>query len=283
MIVVILALIFLILLGLYYILSAILKLPLHSKRKKVNLKESLELLIDKATQKVTPYIKLNEQKKNRIQRALEVTNNKTTAEFFQAKAYIKFTVVFLIGLLSLCISWFVTLITTILAILVYLNDFHSLYKSYHKCKKEFENEIPAFTSYIKEKLNSQRNIINLLDEYTLTDNIMFAKELEITVASMRTSSPENALLQLNRRISSEKLNMVIQGLLGIARGEDQQFYFQMISYDFDIIDKNNLRKEVLNIPKKLRMYMFLLFTAIVVEFLTPVLIDIYTYAREFFK
>ena len=285
MIVFILVLVAAIVFGLYFIISALLKLPIKSKiQKKYHSKKSLDMLTSKIARKyIEPHIKMNAQKHIRLTRALEVTNNQTTASLYQANAYVKSAVVFLFGIAGLFVNGFVSLLAFVLSIMVYFNHFHSLYRLCDQYKVTIDNEMPAFASYIKEKLASERNAIKLLDEYTLTDNEVFARELEITIASMRTSSPENGLLQLNRRVSSEKLNMIIQGLLGVVRGEDQQFYFQMISYDFDVMDKNNLRKRVSNMPKKLNPYMFLLFAAVLVEFMTPILIDISKYIGEFFK
>lgn len=69
---------------------------------------------------------------------------------------------------------------------------------------------------------------------------------------MRTGNYENALLHLQNRVGSTMLSDIIRGLIGTLRGDDQQMYFKMLSFDMRQIEQNNLKKKPLNAPSRCR-------------------------------
>lgn len=278
-----LVLISMILIGIYICACALMKSPIKPKRQKRK-ESSLDIFLRTASNKLAPFIKLSKQKEQRLSRALEITESKDTAKSFAAKVLLKAGLVFILSCVLYIMSSFLGICGCILTALVYWDEYKRLYKKGAQIKEQLENEAAPFAAYIKEKLTGgERNVIKLLEEYTLSENPLFAHELLVTVASMRTSSPENGLMQLSKRLSSEKINMIIMGLLGVARGDNQQFYFQMISYDFDVLDKNSLRKKADAIPKKLTLYMFLLAGVAFLELLMPLIIVIIENFNKFFK
>ena len=158
-----------------------------------------------------------------------------------------------------------------------LRDLHG---SGRKKSVAIESELPRFVSYIRQSLKNNNNALLLLERY-MTDNTAFSEELDRTLADIKTSNFETALLRLNSRYISEHLSMVVHGLAGVFNGDDMHHYFELLERDLTEIEINRLRREIGKIPGRMRKSMALLYAAIVIILFTPILIMIIENLRRF--
>jgi len=145
-----------------------------------------------------------------------------------------------------------------------------------------ERELPRLASYIKQGLATNGNIMLLLERYRSISEA-FAEELSATIADIKTSNFESALLRMGSRYNSEHLSMLIRGLIGVYNGDDMRYYFEMLEKDFTELEINRLRLEVRKIPRRMRKSMIVIYAAIALLFFTPVFILISESLSRFFS
>lgn len=272
----------------YYTLVGILRLPIHKKpiraAPKGNTRSKFfETALLKAAKKLAPKIKLDSFKRVRLARALEVIKSPLTAEEHTAFVVLSSAVIALIGIVALPFNTIIGAAVVIYAYLTFTKSKKKVFRLYHQMRYDIESELPRFVSFIEQKLmNADSSVLDMIEEYKLTDNVAFIGELDRTLADMNTSSYENGLLGLNKRIGSEQLAMVVKGLLGLIRGEDQLVYFTMLKNDMNKLEINELKQNAQGKQKQISKYSGLLFFAIVLILATPLVIVIFDSVTKLF-
>lgn len=272
----------------YYTLVGILRLPIHKKPIRAAPKGNtqskfFETALLKAAKKLAPKIKLDSFKRVRLARALEVIKSPLTAEEHTAFVVLSSAVIALIGIVALPFNTIIGAAVVIYAYLTFTKSKKKVFRLYHQMRYDIESELPRFVSFIEQKLmNADSSVLDMIEEYKLTDNVAFIGELDRTLADMNTSSYENGLLGLNKRIGSEQLAMVVKGLLGLIRGEDQLVYFTMLKNDMNKLEINELKQNAQGKQKQISKYSGLLFFAIVLILATPLVIVIFDSVTKLF-
>ena len=134
-----------------------------------------------------------------------------------------------------------------------------------KRKKIIEAELPRFAVTITHNLENDRDVVKILSSYRRVAGPELGHELDVTIADMVTGNYENALLRFQNRIGSTMLSDIIRGLIGTLRGDDQQMFFKMLTFDMRQIEQNNLKKEAAKRPKQMQKYsMMMLFCILLI-------------------
>lgn len=274
--------------GCYMILSAAFKLPLKSKKVQKNT-ERKEFDIEKYSlrlaRRITPYVRarIKKDKNYHLKRALEATNKKESIEEWLVSSWIKISFIFLIALIAGMFNGIFFVLFFVLGILFHIGEKKNLVKEYKKVQKQIDEELPALARHIDNEWGTNKDVLSILERYNFVDNRPLSHELERTIADMRSSSPENGLLMLGKRVDGSKMNQIIQGLLGVLRGEDQGYYFKMLVHDFDTLERNALFQEVDRLPDKLQPFMLMLCVAFIMLLLSPMIGDIVKNMHVFFN
>lgn len=74
-------------------------------------------------------------------------------------------------------------------------------------------------------------VLGIMDNYKRNAGPVFAFELDILAADMRSSSYEASLTRFEAQINSPLLSDIVRGLIGILRGDDGAMYVQRLSHD----------------------------------------------------
>lgn len=261
--------------GVYFVLIGSFNLPIHKKAlksattKKGKVKPFETAFLNMA-KKIAPFIKLNVFKKSQLTRALEAIKSPLTAEEYSANVLVTSAVFVLFGLITLPVNVIVSAVIFLYVYQNYKKESRKVFSLYNQKRAEIESELPRFVSFIDQKLQMQdTNVLAIFEEYKLTDNMAFVLELEHTLADMHTSSYENGLLRFNQRIASEQLTMVVRGLLGLVRGEEQGIYFKMLKNDMCKLEINELKRNASKRQKKISRYSGMLFAALMITIVTP--------------
>ena len=170
-----------------------------------------------------------------------------------------------------------------MALLQWIRQRKAIYRQYAQLQENLSGELYAFTAYVEQTLSTQRNVLRILEGYRLTENTYFSRELEITLADMRSSSYENGLLSLGRRVGNTQLDLIIQGLLAVNRGEEQQYYFALLVHDLETAERARLKRKVNHLGDQLSPYMLLLLLSSTALLLVPVVITIMDSFRQYFN
>lgn len=238
----------------YMIIATVLRLP---TQKSVS-------ILDKAMQgngkqvdfavlakKLAKHIKIDEFKKEKLDRALELDPQGTTAEEYMAQVYILSFFISLIGLVFIVVSKPIAIVGVLLGPLMGYLKYQEVFKKLKEHKASIEKEIPRFAQSIHENLKVSRDVLAILSSYRSIANKALKYELDKTIADMKTSNYESALMRFDARIGSQNLSELIRGLIGALRGNDQTTYFEHLAYEMRHLEENMIRKEAMKRPDKM--------------------------------
>lgn len=74
-------------------------------------------------------------------------------------------------------------------------------------------------------------------------------------------------MRLASRVGSSMLSEVVRGLLGVLRGDNEEFYFTLKSDDYKKSEKKKLQKVAQQRPAKVKKYCYLLLACIMATYL----------------
>lgn len=125
-------------------------------------------------------------------------------------------------------------------------------------KNKIEAELPRFVSTIEQEIKNSRDVLSMLENFKKNAGALFAKELDVVTADMRSSSYEAALTRFEARLNSPMLSDIVRGLIGVLHGDDGGAYFQLLAHDFKQLELLRLKKEAQKIPPKIRIFSFVM-------------------------
>ena len=169
---------------------------------------------------------------------------------------------------------FLSVVFLVLAVSVYFKNGQEIDDIVKKKTEKIDGELVLFASTIKQQLTTSRDVMKILQTYRKVCGDEFMRELDITIADMKTGNYENALRNLEMRVPSIGLSEIIRGLLAVMRGDNQQSYFEMLEHDLTVKGKEELKRIAIKRPEKLKpvtavlvlsflaMYVYVLITVI---------------------
>lgn len=260
--------------GLYLALCAWTQVPtgktikmmmLTAKGKGEKREKLLDVYITRIAVKLERFVRLDTLHKTKIQTALDCADKDITPEVYLLRACIKAVLIALCGLPFLLVMPFFFLLTVGLAVSVWFGEYYSALDAAKKRKSRIELELPGFTAALSQGLQNSRDVLTLLTGYRKIAGKDLGKELDLTIAEMKTGNYEHALIHLEARIGSPLLSDVSRGLIGTIRGDDQSMYFRMIAFDMRQLEQAALKKEAAKRPRQIQKYsMFMLFCILII-------------------
>ncbi len=223
----------------------------------------LDFYINKFADILSKIIKLDKLHHDKIKSALFIANINLSPEKYMAKAFVKSLLFSLLAIPVTLISPLFSLAIIGLAVLLWFSEYFFAFDYVKKRRKIIEREIPRFASTVAQSIEANRDILKILSSYINVAGTEFAHELDITIADMKSSNYENALIRLDTRVGSLLLSDVIRGLVGVLRGDKQEMYFKMICFDMRQIEQNNLKKEASLRPEKMKKYSMMMLLCII--------------------
>ena len=151
-----------------------------------------------------------------------------------------------------------------------------------KRKKIIEAELPRFAVTIAHNLENDRDVVKILSSYRRVAGPELGHELDVTIADMVTGNYENALLRFQNRIGSTMLSDIIRGLIGTLRGDDQQMFFKMLTFDMRQIEQSNLKKEAAKRPKQMQKYSMMMLFCILLIYVVVLSVEVVGSLGSFF-
>lgn len=273
--------ILLIIFGLYFIALDYLKMPtlqtskgIISFNKHKNKKSSIDVVLDDLASKLSNYIILSEYKKEKMDVKLSIARIYKTPEKFLAENYIKILLPVVLAIPLYFIFPILLPILLAFSVITYFKNINKLDYQLRKTREKIEYEIPRFTRDIAEYLKSDRNILLMLERYRKTAGDELKRELDITITDMKTGNYETALTRFESRVQSPMLSDVIRGLISVIRGDNAQFYFQLLAHDFKSLELEKLKAEAMRVPGKIKKYSFILLACMLLLYIVVIAISI---------
>lgn len=223
-----------------------------------------DVLTDKLSVLIINHIHFDNLARQEMLVALDGIDSPLTPEQHAAKSIV-------FGLLFLPIAFPFFFISKIIALAIFaagavvaLVKYKQPMRELKKLRHSMEFEVPRFAATIAEGLKTERNVLKLLMGYRVVAGPIFSKELDKTIADMKSSNYEAALLRFDYRINSPYLSDVIKGLLGAIRGDDQTTYFNILCVNLKAHEKALLMQQARKRPAKInRLSLAMLLSLIV--------------------
>ncbi|WNX84729.1 secretion protein F [Agathobaculum sp. NTUH-O15-33] len=261
--------------GLFFLAASFLKLPtigtakamLNTGRREKKAARSVEAYLMTLAVRLARYIRMDEYKRGRMANILNATGMGMTPEVYQAYALTKAGAV-LLGIIP-CLLVFPLLspVLVFMAVMVYFKETQKADEKLKAKRGQIENELPRFVATVEQELKTSRNVLGMLENFKKNAGQVFAGELDVLVADMRSSNYEAALVRFEARLNSPMLSDVVRGLVGVLRGDDGAMYFQMLAHDFKQLELQKLKSEAQKIPGKIRVFSFLMLMCFLLTYL----------------
>lgn len=268
--------------GMYMILADILKLPTRrttkaitvvDKREKKKTK-NFEVFINEIAMKIGHFIRLTDYNKRKLTATLKSSDIKLSPETYIARAWLKAGLTLLFVVPALLIFPLIFPVILFLSIAIYFKEIRSADDAVKERREDIEYELPRFVATLTQEFKVSRNVLSILETFKQNAGTSFKKELEITVADMKSGSYESALTRFEARIGSSRLSDVIRGLIGVLRGDDGVVYFQMLTHDLKQMEIQRLKTLAMKRPGKIRKYSFAMLFSFMLMYLSVMFIEI---------
>lgn len=269
-------------LGGYLIAIDMLKLPsrratkavLAVDRREKKKAKNFEVFINEVSMKFSRFIKLTDYNKRKLVAILKSAGIKLAPETFIARAWVKAGLTLLGVIPALFIFPLIVPIIVFLAVAIYFRELRSAEKLLKSKREDIEYELPRFVSTLMQELKASRNVLSILETYRQNAGTNFKREIEITIADMKSGSYESALMRFEARLGSSKLSEVVRGLIGVIRGDDGVVYFQMLLHDLKQLEIQRLKTMAMKTPGKIRKYSFAMLMCFILMYLSVMFLEI---------
>ena len=246
--------------GIGFLLAERLKLPsraasraMHSMgRNRKDKPNPLTLLMRELSGRLAGRLHLNDYRRAQLEADLRTGDMTQTPEQFVAENTVRAGTVAVLAVPVAFLSKFLAVLLLVVAVLLYRLGSMTLRKKIGARRARIELELPRFVANIEKTLPHSRDVLAMLESYRAGAGEEFGRELDITVADMRSGNDEAALTRLEARVGSSALSDVVRGLIGILHGEDNGVYWANLSLKFSEAGRQNLREQAGKVPKRVR-------------------------------
>lgn len=243
------------------------------QNKKTN---PLELWLRELAGWLSDKIHLNEYKRLQLEADLKTADINMTPEMYTANAIVKAGFIALFAIPVVFLSKLLAVFILVIAVVMYFAEIKKVGKAIKERRKKIEYELPRLVANIEKTLVHSRDVLAILDNYKDTAGPELKRELEITVADMRSGNYEVALTRLEARVGSTMMSDVTRGLIGVIRGDETSVYWGSLVLKFSDFQRQNLKEEATKAPKKVRklsMVLLVCFMLVYVAVIGEVLIS----------
>lgn len=245
-------------------------------------KKLFDVYLTRIARLLAPVIRLDPVKRGKLQTTLEIAELSLTPEAYTAKAFLSALAVAFLSLPLFLIMPLLGFLVLGLSILMWFSTYYGAFDYVKKRKVLIEQELPRLAVSIQQSLANDRDVLKLLVSYRRIAGPELGKELDTTIADMKTGNYENALLRFQNRIGSTMLSDIVRGLIGTLRGDDQQMYFRMLAFDMRQMEQSNLKKEAAKRPKQMQKYSMMMLFCILLIYVVVLTVEVISSLDAFF-
>ena len=268
--------------GLFFLLLDVLRLPylstakamLNTTRAEKKAARSFETYLMTFAVKLSRYIRMDEYRKHRLKNVLKATGMNMEPEIYQTYALVKAGAILLAVIPAGLVFPLLVPVVVFLSVMVYFKETKKADEKLSVKRAAVEKELPRFVASIEQELKASRDVLSIVESYKKNAGEVFAGELTMLAADMRSSSYEAALTRFEARLNSPMLSDITRGLIGALRGDDSTLYFQMLAHDFKQLELQRLKSEAQKIPPKIRVFSFLMLMCFLFTYLAIIAFEI---------
>ena len=244
----------------YFLLADALKLPtVRTSRAVNNLSKrqtdktsSLDVWLGNFASSLARHLPMNEYHREELAADLKTAQMEVTPEQYTANAIVK---ALLIGVLAIPTLFFFPILSPIilfLAFILYRMNMKSVKVRIGSKRSRIEADLPRLVATIYKKLDYQRNILDILTDFSRHARPEMKHELDITIADIRSGNEEAAITRLESRVGSPMMSDVCRGFYTMINGDVADNYWSSLEIKFSEIQRQRLKAEAAKVPRKVR-------------------------------
>lgn len=231
---------------------------------------ALELFIQSIVGFLSCHIQLNESKESKLKTMLRYFDEPVSPKVFVARQITGSLLLLIPAIFLYFIFPVAALVMIFMAVLFYFKTELELENSYKVKRMEIEYELPRFCATILQEIKLNRDVVGLIERYISGSGKALKRELEITLADMKSSNQEAALIRMESRLSLGAVSDIVRGLVGVVRGDDERAYFEMLSHDMDATELHRLEERAARQPEKIKKYQFFILLAMMCMYIITI-------------
>ena len=269
--------------GLGLILSDALRVPsyavskaTHNLGKRQNHKTNpLEIWMRELSNRIAERLRLNEYRRMQLDTDLKTADIHMTPEAYVADNLVRSMLVGIFAVPVFFLSKPLAGLVLLSAGILYYTNSRKVSRQIREKRRKIEYELPRLVATVEKTLHHNRDVLGILDAYKDGAGPELRRELEITVADMRSGNHEVALTRLESRVGSSMLSDVVRGLISVINGSDTAVYWGTLVLRFSDFQRQTLKAEANKAPKRVRrlsMVLLVCFMLIYVAVIGQVLI-----------
>ena len=270
--------------GLGLILSDTLRVPsyavskaTHNLGKRQNHKTNpLEIWMRELSNRIAERLRLNEYRRMQLDTDLKTADIHMTPEAYVADNLVRSMLVGIFAVPVFFLSKPLAGLVLLSAGILYYTNSRKVSRQIREKRRKIEYELPRLVATVEKTLHHNRDVLGILDAYKDGAGPELRRELEITVADMRSGNHEVALTRLESRVGSSMLSDVVRGLISVINGSDTAVYWGTLVLRFSDFQRQTLKAEANKAPKRVRrlsMVLLVCFMLIYVAVIGQVLIS----------
>lgn len=234
------------------------------------------------SKKLVPHIHLDKIERSEMDKALRISNMVYTPEEYKAYMWTVTGIFAAIGGVLLIIGLiFRIMIFDLLGVGIaiigagsYFLNSKKMRNNQRKAMDGIEGELPRFVAFIKTNLASNNeSILSMLERYTANSEV-FTEQMKQTIADAKTSNFDGAMSRWDQRVNSDKLKMVVHGLISANNGDNVEVYFAMLEKDLREYEIHFLKQSVKTIPNRMRLPKGLMYATMAIALFFPLIMQI---------
>jgi hypothetical protein len=237
--------------------------------------DGISQMYDSVSLFVSQILPMSEYRQQQMEQNLKIAHISMSPKLYEARAIVKAAAYALLAIPVYGLGVLVTMsfdnayikafpavaavLIVVVGILQYTNAHEKITEAIKMKREQIDMDLPRFVNAISQEIQTEHNVLAILEKHKDSFSDYFREELEITIADMRSSNWEAALTRFEGRIGSTQLSEVTRGLVEMVRGDNTNVYWENLSIRFSEYGKQQLRAQALKIPPKVnRMSMILL-------------------------
>ena len=175
-----------------------------------------------------------------------------TPEQYTANAIVKAMLIGVLAIPTLFVFPILSPIILFLAFVLYRMNIKSVKVRIGSKRSRIEADLPRLVATIYKKLDYQRNILDILTDFSRHARPEMKHELDITIADIRSGNEEAAITRLESWVGSPMMSDVCRGFYTMINGDVADNYWSSLEIKFSEIQRQRLKAEAAKVPRKVR-------------------------------
>ena len=266
--------------GLFFLLSHILRLPSKKTVKaiagiqgKPGLTERLQKALHPLAVLLSRLFPMSAYRAKRIQADFTRLGLEQTPREYAASELAKALLLGLAGIvfIPLGLPWF-ALLTGMLGLMSYFRSMQSIRKKVRQLDREIEAEMPRLAETLNLTFQEHHDLIGVFEKYRRVSGEALGRELDRLILDLKTGNQERALKEMDARLCLPSFSALCAILCGVHKGIDQRTSLLVLERDLRTAERERLRRDMDNGPKRIKTASFILTFLMIALFMIPIVL-----------